>query len=42
MEGQLMGYKYEKFWHCMDTFKEHQELNDMYENGRAPWELWKS
>lgn len=36
----LMGYKYEKFWHCMDTFKEQQELNDMYEKGDAPWELW--
>lgn len=40
-ESQLMGYRYEKFWYCMDTFKEHQELNDMYENGIAPWEVWK-
>jgi glucose-1-phosphate cytidylyltransferase len=39
-EGQLMGYRYDKFWYCMDTFKEHQELNDMYSNGNAPWELW--
>ena len=40
-EDLLMGYKYDKFWHCMDTFKEQQELNDMYERGEAPWELWK-
>jgi glucose-1-phosphate cytidylyltransferase len=40
-ENQLLGYKYDKFWHCMDTFKEHQELNDMYEQGNAPWEVWK-
>jgi len=40
-ENQLMGYRYDKFWYCMDTFKEHQELNDMYENGIAPWEVWK-
>jgi glucose-1-phosphate cytidylyltransferase len=39
-ENQLIGYKYDKFWHCMDTFKEHQELNDMYEEGRAPWVVW--
>ena len=39
-EGQLYGYKYDNFW-CMDTFKEHQELNDMYSNGDAPWEVWK-
>jgi glucose-1-phosphate cytidylyltransferase len=38
--NQLVGYLYDKFWHCMDTFKEHQELNDMYEEGRAPWVVW--
>jgi glucose-1-phosphate cytidylyltransferase len=40
-ENQLIGYRYEKFWHCMDTFKEHQELDDMYKEGNAPWEVWK-
>jgi len=39
-EGRLSGYKYDRYW-CMDTFKEHQELNDMYNNGDAPWEVWK-
>lgn len=37
---QLIGYRYNKFWHCMDTFKEQQELNDMYERGNAPWKIW--
>jgi len=41
-ENKLMGYKYDKFWYCMDTFKEQQELNDMFELGQAPWEVWKS
>jgi len=41
-EKQLIGYKYEKFWYCMDTFKEQQELNDMYDKGKAPWEVWKN
>jgi hypothetical protein len=26
----------------MDTFKEHQELTDMYHLGTTPWEVWKS
>jgi glucose-1-phosphate cytidylyltransferase len=39
-EGQLTGYKYDNYW-CMDTFKEHQELNDMCNDGDAPWEVWK-
>jgi glucose-1-phosphate cytidylyltransferase len=40
-EEQLIGYKYDKFWHCMDTFKEQQELTDMFNDGNAPWEVWK-
>jgi NDP-sugar pyrophosphorylase family protein len=36
----LMGYKYERFW-SMDTFKEQQELTDMYNQGYAAWEVWK-
>lgn len=40
-EKRLIGYKYDKFWYCMDTFKEQQELNDMFDRGGAPWEVWK-
>jgi glucose-1-phosphate cytidylyltransferase len=40
-EKKLLGYKYDRFWHCMDTFKEQQELNDMFERGTAPWEVWR-
>ncbi len=41
-EKQLIGYIYDNFWYCMDTFKEQQELNDMFEQGTAPWEVWKN
>ncbi len=41
-EKKLLGYRYDRFWHCMDTFKEQQELNDMFERGAAPWEVWKN
>ena len=41
-ENRLLGYQYDKFWYCMDTFKEQQELNDMFERGNAPWEVWKN
>jgi len=40
-EKQLVGLRSDRFW-CMDTFKEHQELTDMYNSGLAPWEVWKS
>ena len=39
-ERKLLGYRYDKFW-CMDTFKEQQELTDLCNSGKAPWELWK-
>jgi glucose-1-phosphate cytidylyltransferase len=39
-KGLLMGYKYDDFW-SMDTFKEQQELTDIYSEGKAPWEVWR-
>ena len=40
-KGQLMGFKYEGFWGCMDTFKDQQLLDAMHNRGEAPWEVWK-
>jgi len=39
-EKKIVGYRSDQFW-CMDTFKEHQELTDLYNLGSAPWEVWK-
>jgi glucose-1-phosphate cytidylyltransferase len=41
-ECQLMAYQYKGFWACMDTFKDQQQLEDLYLRGSAPWEVWKS
>ena len=40
-QEQLIAYKYDGFWACMDTFKEQQQLDDMYSQGNAPWAVWK-
>ena len=40
-EGKLLAYKYDGFFGCMDTFKEKQQLDDMYASGSTPWEIWK-
>jgi glucose-1-phosphate cytidylyltransferase len=40
-EQQLMAYKYDGYWSCMDTFKDKQQLDDLYTRGCAPWELWR-
>ena len=39
-EGQLLAYAHNGFWACMDTFKELQELEDLYSRGKAPWTGW--
>jgi glucose-1-phosphate cytidylyltransferase len=39
-EKKIIGYPADRFW-CMDTFKEHQELTDMFNLGNTPWEVWK-
>jgi glucose-1-phosphate cytidylyltransferase len=41
-QEQLLGYRYNGFWSCMDTFKDKQALDDMYARGEAPWEVWKT
>jgi glucose-1-phosphate cytidylyltransferase len=38
---ELMTYKYDGFWACMDTFKEKQQLDELHAKGDAPWEVWK-
>ena len=39
--GKLLAYEYDGFWACMDTFKDKQLLEDLYTQGKVPWELWK-
>jgi glucose-1-phosphate cytidylyltransferase len=39
-EGELLSYAHNGFWACMDTYKELQELEDLYGRGNAPWAVW--
>jgi glucose-1-phosphate cytidylyltransferase len=39
-QKQLLAYKYDGFYACMDTFKDKQMLDDIYASGRAPWQVW--
>lgn len=40
-QGQLMAYKHEGFWQCMDTVREKQQLEKLWADGQAPWKVWK-
>jgi glucose-1-phosphate cytidylyltransferase len=39
-EGKLMTYFHDGYWACMDTFKEKQDLDDTFGQGKAPWAVW--
>ena len=40
-DGQLMCYCHEGFWQCMDTLRDKQKLESLWESGKAPWKLWE-
>jgi len=40
--NELITYQYGGFWISMDTFKDKQQLDDMYSEGGTAWEVWKS
>lgn len=39
-EGKLHSLRHQGFWGCMDTYKEKQLLDDMYDRGDTPWAVW--
>lgn len=36
-EGQLKAYLHGGFWQCMDTVRDREKLNEMWDSGNAPW-----
>lgn len=40
-DGQLMAYRHESFWQCMDTLRDKRLLERFWESGDAPWKTWK-
>lgn len=40
-EDQLMSFYHPGFWQCMDTQREKQKLEELWQSGNAPWKIWK-
>jgi glucose-1-phosphate cytidylyltransferase len=40
-ERNLLAYRYTGFWAPMDTLKDKQILEGLFESGRAPWRVWE-
>jgi len=40
-DGELMAYRHEGFFFAMDTYREYQYLNELWNSGAAPWKVWE-
>ena len=39
-EGQLMAYEHHGFWQPMDTLRDKNHLEELWQSGKAPWKTW--
>jgi glucose-1-phosphate cytidylyltransferase len=39
-EGQLFAYQHRGFWQPMDTLRDKQQLEQLWQSGQAPWKTW--
>lgn len=40
-DGQLNAYVHHGFWQCMDTLREKEKLEKLWNSGNAPWKIWE-
>lgn len=40
-EGQLAAFRHDGFWQPMDTLRDKNHLEELWERGNAPWKVWK-
>ncbi|MDD2553707.1 MAG: glucose-1-phosphate cytidylyltransferase [Desulfotomaculaceae bacterium] len=41
MDGQLMAFKHTGFWQPMDTMRDRNLLEKLWQTGKAPWKIWE-
>lgn len=41
MDGQMAAYKHSGFWHPMDTMRDKNVLEGLWNGGQAPWKIWE-
>ena len=40
-QRQLMAYRHDGFWQCMDTLRDKRLLEELWQEERAPWKIWE-
>jgi glucose-1-phosphate cytidylyltransferase len=38
--GEVMAYRHDGFWQCMDSLRDKRLLESLWETGDAPWRTW--
>ena len=38
--GQMMAFEHDGFWQPMDTLRDKNQLEELWQNGNAPWKVW--
>lgn len=41
-DHELVAYKHNGFWQCMDTQREKEKLEKLWASGKAPWKIWEN
>jgi glucose-1-phosphate cytidylyltransferase len=41
LDGELIAYRHDSFWQCMDTLREKKLLEELWHSGAAPWKTWE-
>jgi glucose-1-phosphate cytidylyltransferase len=39
-ENKLFAFKHDGFWHPMDTLRDRNHLEHLWDSGKAPWKVW--
>lgn len=39
-EGQLAAFRHDEFWQCMDTLRDVLLLENLWQKGNPPWQVW--
>ena len=40
-EKELMGFVHRGYWQCMDTLREKQQIENLWNSNKAPWRVWE-
>lgn len=40
-QGELIAFEHDGFWQPMDTLRDKNQLEELWQSGNAPWKVWE-